>query len=102
MFSCEVCQIFKNTLVSSESLRNVFAQQIFTLQLNKIVPRAVFKIFSPSSYKEKMRWERGWQLKSCLYLVYFHSRSFPAAMASMSSNIFISNVLLKNPKERNT
>ena len=33
VFSCEICEIFKNTLmVASDRLRNVFAQQIFTIQ----------------------------------------------------------------------
>ena len=44
MFFCENCEIFKNTLVvASESLRNAFDQQIFTLQLNNIAPRAILK-----------------------------------------------------------
>ena len=49
-----------------------------------------------------MRWERGWQIKSsCIRLIYFHFYSFATGMANMSPNIFISNVLLKNPTERN-
>ena len=95
VFSCEICEIFKNTRVGArDRLRNVFAQQIFTLQLNNMVPRANFKIFLPSSYSEKMRWKRGWQLKSSLHQVYFHCYSFATGMANIPSNIFISNVLL--------
>ena len=63
-------------------------------------PEQFWKKDLPSSYREKMRWERGWQLKPCLHLIYFHY-SFATRMANMSPNIFISNVLLNNPTERN-
>ena len=43
----------------------------------------------PSCYREKMRWERPCQLKSCLYLVYFDS---------LYPNIL--NVLLKNLQKK--
>ena len=54
-----------------------------------------------SSYSEKMRWEQGWQLKSCLHLIYFHSCFFATGVANVSPNIFIGNILLKTLKERN-
>ena len=73
---------------------NVFAEKMFTLQLNNIIPRAILKKKLPSSYREKMRWERRCQIKLCLHLVYFHSYSFATDMANMSPNIF--NVSLKN------
>ena len=47
-----------------------------------------------------MRWKRDWQLKLCRHLVCFNSYSFPTGMANMPSNIFSSNVLLKNPTEK--
>ena len=101
MFSGEICEIFKNTLaVASESLRE-------TSLLNKCLPYKEatsspdqFKKKLPSSYRKKMRWERGWQLKPSLHLIYFHSYAFATGMANMSPNIFISNVLLKNPTEK--
>ena len=63
-------------------------------------PQSNFGKKLPSSYSEKMRWERGWQLKSCIHLIYFHSYSFSTGMVNMSPNILISKVLLKNPTER--
>ena len=71
IFSCEFCEIFKNTFFlqttsdrnASENLRDVFVQQIFSLQL-----------------------------KLCLRLIYFHSYSFATSIAKMSSEIFFSNV----------
>ena len=112
MFCTEIYEIFKNTLViASKSFRNDFAEQMFTLQLSKSLPRAVLKkIAFLLSQKEwypercaerKMRWERGWQLKSCIHLIYLHFCSFATGMANMSPNIFISKVLLKNPTEKN-
>ena len=75
---------------------------MFTIKLSNIVARAVLiKKHLPSAYREKMHWERGWQLESCLHLIYFHSYSFATDMANMSPNTFISNILLKNPTERN-
>ena len=58
-------------------------------------PEQFLIFFLPSSYSEKMRWKWGRQLKSCLNLVYFHSYSFVTCMTYISSDIFISNVLLK-------
>ena len=50
--------------------------------------------------KGKMRWEQGWQIKSsCIHLNLFYSVA--TGMANMSPNVYISNVLLKNPTERN-
>ena len=73
--------------------------------LNKCLPYNKAKWSSKQFWKifltKNMRWKRGWQLKSCLPLVYFHSYSFVTGIANMSSNIFISNVLLKNSTERN-
>ena len=44
MFSGEIYEIFKNTqVVASESLRNDFAEQMFTLQLSNILLRAILK-----------------------------------------------------------
>ena len=44
MLSGETWEISKNTLVvASESLGNVFAEQMFTLQLNNIISRAILK-----------------------------------------------------------
>ena len=44
VLSSEICGIFKITQVAaSESLRNVFAEQMFTLQLSNIVPTAILK-----------------------------------------------------------
>ena len=101
IFSCEINEIFKNILMdASDRLRNVFARQIFTIQLKTWSPEQFLKHL-PSSYGEKKRWKRGRQLKSCLNLVYFHFYSFATGMAYMSLNIFISNVLLRNPTERN-
>ena len=72
-FSGEIYKMFKNTQVlTSESLRNVFTEQMFTLQLSKILPREILRKNLPSSYREKMCWERGWKLKSCLHVTYFH------------------------------
>ena len=94
-------KFLKNTLmVASDRLRNVFARQIFTSQL-KTWSSEQFLKYLPAFYSEKMSWKRGRQLKSCLSLVYFHFYSFATGMTYMSSNIFISNVLLKNPTERN-
>ena len=111
VFSAESYEIFKNTLVvASESLRNDFAEQMFTLQLSKILPGTILKKQKNAfllSWKEwcaekKMRWEPGWQIKSsCIHLIYFYFYSVATGMANMSPNIFISNVLLKNPTERN-
>ena len=85
---------------SSGRLLLVFAEQMFTLQLNNIVPRAILKKRLPSFYGEKMHWEQVWQLK-CIHVIYFHSYSFATGMANISPNIIISNVLLKNPTESN-
>ena len=44
MLPGETWEISKNTLVvASESLGNVFAEQMFTLQLNNIISRAILK-----------------------------------------------------------
>ena len=52
--------------------------------------------------ERKMPWERGWQIKSsCIHLIYFYLYSVATGMANMFPKIFISNVLLKNPTERN-
>ena len=67
-------------MLASESLRNVFTEQIFTLQLSKILPREILRKNLPSSYREKMCWERGWQLKSCLHVTYFHVDFFNSFM----------------------
>ena len=56
MFSTEIYEIFKNTLVvASENLINDFAEQMFTLQLSKILPGTILKKKKkmPSSYREK-------------------------------------------------
>ena len=63
MFSAEIYEIFKNTLVvASESLRNGFAEQMLTLQLRKIPPGTILKKKClPLIVKKMMRWEQGWQ-----------------------------------------
>ena len=63
MFSAEIYEIFKNTLVvASESLRNGFAEQMLTLQLSKIPPGTILKKKClPLIVKKMMRWEQGWQ-----------------------------------------
>ena len=49
VFSFEINEIFKNTLmVASDRLRNVFAQQIFTIQLKSWSPEQFLK-YLPSS-----------------------------------------------------
>ena len=48
-----------------------------------------------------MHWERGWQLKSYIHLIYLHFCYFATGMANMSPDIFISKVLLKDPTEKN-
>ena len=54
MFSAEIYEIFKNTqVVASESLRNDFAEQMFTLQLRKILPGTILKKKWTSFYREK-------------------------------------------------
>ena len=54
MFSAEIYEIFKNTqVVASESLRNDFAEQMFTLQLRKILPGTILKKKLTSFYREK-------------------------------------------------
>ena len=54
VFSAEIYEIFKNTqVVASESLRNDFAEQMFTLQLRKILPRTILKKKLTSFYREK-------------------------------------------------
>ena len=54
VFSSEIYEMFKNTqVVASESLRNDFAEQMFTLQLRKILPRTILKKKLRSSYREK-------------------------------------------------
>ena len=54
VFSSEIYEMFKNTqVVASESLRNDFAEQMFTLQLRKILPRTILKKKLCSSYREK-------------------------------------------------
>ena len=53
MFCPEIYEIFKNTLViASKSFRNDFAEQMFTLQLSKSLPRAILKKLL-SSYRKK-------------------------------------------------
>ena len=46
-------------------------------------PQSNFAKFFAFSYSKKMCWEWGWQLKSCLHLVYFHSCSFATDMANI-------------------
>ena len=54
MFFVKIYEIFKNTqVVASESLRNDFAEQMFTLQLSKILPTTILIKNLPSSYREK-------------------------------------------------
>ena len=54
MFFVKIYEIFKNTqVVASESLRNDFAEQMFTLQLRKILPTTILIKNLPSSYREK-------------------------------------------------
>ena len=54
VFSAEIYEIFKNTqVVASESLRNDFAEQMFTLQLRKILPGTILKKKLTSFYREK-------------------------------------------------
>ena len=83
---------------------------VYSTTKQKPIPRAILKKML-SSYREKndalkrcaerkMGWERGWQLKSCIHLSYFHFCSFATGMANMSPNVFISKVLLKSPEER--
>ena len=46
-FSCEICEILKNTLmVAFDRLRNVFAQQIFTIQRKTWSPEQFLKFFA--------------------------------------------------------
>ena len=100
IFSCEICEIFKYTLntpvVASDSLINAFAQQMFTLQQNNMVPKTILKIFSQR--KDALEWRLATKIMCSFY---FHFYSFVTGMANTSSNNFISNVLLKNPTERN-
>ena len=52
MFFVKIYEIFKNTkVVASESLRN--AEQMFTLQLSKILPTTILIKNLLSSYREK-------------------------------------------------
>ena len=99
-FSCEICEIFKYTLntpvVPSGSLVNAFAQQMFTLQQNNMVPKKILKNFSQR--KDALEWRLATKIMCSFY---FHFYSFVTGMANTSSNNFISNVLLKNPTERN-
>ena len=74
-------------MVVSENLMNVFAEQMFTLQLSNT---------SPEQLRKKKIMERG--LASNLYI---QSYSFATGMTNMPPNIFISNVLLTNPSEIN-
>ena len=54
MFSAEICEIFKNTLViASESFRNDFAEQMFNLQLSKSLSSGQFWKKLLFSYREK-------------------------------------------------
>ena len=56
----------------------------------------------PSSYREKND-ALGTKLaikSSGIHLIYFYFYSVATGMTNMSPNIFISNVLLKNPTER--
>ena len=46
-------------VVASDGSRNVFAQQIFTLKQNNMIPKAIFK---KKFCSEKMRWKQGWQV----------------------------------------
>ena len=88
-------------MVASETLKNDFAEQMFTLQLSNILPRTILKKKCLIA-KRMMRWERGWQIKlSYIHLIYCHFYSFATGMTNVSPSIFISNVLLKNPTERN-
>ena len=100
IFSCEICEIFKYTLntpaVASGSLVNAFAQQMFTLQQNNMVPKKMLKNFSQR--KDALEWRLATKIMCSFY---FHFYSFVTGIANTSSNNFISNVLLKNPTERN-
>ena len=102
VFSGEICEIFKNMLlVASESLRNLFAEQMFTLELSNILPRAILKKTFAILLSQKnalgtrfaTKFMSSFNLFSFLFFCYWHGH--------MSLNIFISNVLLKNPTERN-
>ena len=94
MFSPKIYKIFKNTLVvASESLRNDFADQMFTLQLSKILPRTILKKKKklPSSYREKNDAlkercagnEVGKKKSSCIHLIYFYLYSVATGMANI-------------------
>ena len=39
-------------VVATESFTNDFTEQMFTLQLRKILPRTILKINLPSAYRE--------------------------------------------------
>ena len=74
MFSCQLCETFKNTLFYRASLVRL---------LLKIWEMSLFNKFSL-------------QLKSCLRRIHFHSYSFATSMIKMSSDIFFSIISLKN------
>ena len=80
-------------MVVYESLMNVFAEQMFTLQLSNILPRAIVK-------KKVDGTRLATKIMSSSNL-YIHSYSFATGMTNMPPNIFISNVLLTNPSEIN-
>ena len=79
------------------------------LQLSKIHPRTILKknftfLLSRKEWcaERKMRWERGWQKKIIMYSSNLFLSLFCCYWyGKYTPNIFISNVLLKNPTERN-
>ena len=89
-------------MAASKSLRNDFAEQMFTLQLSNILPRAILNnnFAFLLSRKDALLTRLATKIMSSSYYL-FSSYSFATGMANMSPNIFISNVLLKKPTERN-
>ena len=53
-------------------------------------PKQFLKIFR----SEKMRWKQGWQLKSCLHLVYFHAYSFATVLLARQTCPRISSLVM--------
>ena len=81
-------------------MKNVFAEQMFTLQQSNIVPRANLKNNFVFLLSRKDVLGMRLAIKSCLHLIYFHSYSFATGMANMSPNTLINRVLLKNSTEK--
>ena len=84
-------------MVASDSLRNKFAQQMFTLQQNNMVPETILKNLSQQKDALETRLATKIMSSSSLFS-FFHSLLLAWQIAL---KIFISNVLLKNPTETN-